>query len=442
MRAEYCPNCFQEDYNGKKCLYCGYVDESEHMYGALLPGIQLKSRYKIGRVLGAGGFGITYLAYDTQTKLRCAVKEYYPLEFSVRRKDEIRVMALSVSKQKTYQHGIQKFVEEAEHLYFLKNIPNIVDVRDFFRENGTAYIVMDFLDGLTLEQELERVGGKIPYQKATDILLSAIQTLACVHQNGLIHRDISPENIFLTKKGKVVLIDFGAARKYLEQKRNAQGSFSILFKFGFTPLEQYSATEEQGTWTDVYALAATYYYVVSGEKVPAALDRQRHKGGLAELSDKCPQVPPEVSGVIHDALEVEYRDRIQDMNQFYMQMCRALGRDRQSAPGAAAKGYVSRICMDGKKQKWELPPNKPMLMGRTMGDKCDIIVDAKDVSISRKHCYVTYLPQCKGFQICDISANGTFVPQGRLIKNKKIFFPVGTVFYVVSDKYKFMLEVE
>ncbi len=430
----YCPNCFRGNYDGKHCTFCNYEQKGQDRRAAvLMPGMRLKNRYWIGRILGEGGFGITYLVYDDFTHKRCAAKEYFPSEFSLRGKDDVSVSAKSLSTEETYRHGIEKFMEEAGHLHSLKNVDNIVNVWDYFQENGTAYFVMDYLDGRTLKQEMIKDGGRVPFQLATEVLMSSIQTLRYVHQSGLLHRDISPENIFLTREDKVILIDFGAARGYLEQERNAAGGFSILLKPGFAPIEQYSTTGEQGTWTDVYALAATYYYAVSGEKVPQALENRKP----AALSEKCRQVPANVSAVIQWALEADYRKRLPDMDHFYIEMSKAVG-------PVMKKGYISRITAQGKAQRWELPANKPVLMGRTMGENhdIDIVIDPVNEIVSREHCYVTYIPREGGFHIRDASKNGTFVSQGKLPKGKECFLAAGTMFFTASRKYIFLLEVE
>lgn len=447
MRFSYCPNCFRAGYDGVRCLSCNYQKQSMGAHFSLAPGIQLKQRYWIGRVLGKGGFGITYLALDSKLRQRCAVKEYFPSEISARGSDDVSVTALTLSQEETYQHGIEKFMEEARCLNDMSNIGSIVNIWDYFKENGTAYFVMDFLDGCTLKQKFKANGDKIPYEKATAILLSAIGTLMRVHEKGIIHRDISPENIFLTRSGQVVLIDFGAAREYLQKEKSAKGEFSVLIKHGFAPPEQYFTTGNQGTWTDVYALASTYYYMVSGERVPQAIERMKKGSRLTELSSIC-QVPPMVSRVIQKALEVEPENRIPNMGQFYDEMCKAIEKDGSMVLPLAdirnvqAQGYLSRIDAGGRRQRWLLPPYQPMLMGRTLTDKCDIIIDRTDRNISREHCYVTYLPDANAFQVYDNSEHGTYGPRGRLEKNKNILLPAGTMFYAVSQKYQFLLEVE
>ena len=164
MRFLYCPNCFRAGYDGVHCPSCNYQNQSMGAHFSLAPGIQLKKRYWIGRVLGKGGFGITYLALDGRSHQRCAVKEYFPAEFSVRGRDDVSVTALTLSQEETYQHGIKKFMEEARCLRDMSNIKSIVNIWDYFKENGTAYFVMDFLDGCTLKQAFIAYGVRIGYE--------------------------------------------------------------------------------------------------------------------------------------------------------------------------------------------------------------------------------------------------------------------------------------
>lgn len=445
MRLMYCPNCFRMNYNGKYCSDCNYTNQTENTRPCLLPGIQLNSRYDLGRVLGEGGFGITYLALDEWTKQKCAIKEYFPAEFSIRGRDDVSVAAVSMSKEDAYLHGMEKFMEEAQNLRAMADIDSIVNVGDYFRENGTAYFVMNYLDGCTLKQKFVKAGNHLPYEEATRILLFAAQSLERVHKRGMIHRDISPENIFLTKNGSVILIDFGAARGYLENKKSAQGGFSVLLKHGFAPLEQYFTDGNQGTWTDVYALAATYYYVVSGRRVPQAVDRVKKNSRMPELSALCPQVPLKVSQVIRKALALDYRKRIKNMAVFYESMRRAAGWNKAvltQHSREVRQGWITRISNAGTGQKWELPPDLPQLMGRTYGERreVNIVIDREDRTVSREHCYVTYLPKYHAFQVCDRSEFGTYGPKGRLEKHRNCLFPSGTVIYTASSKYQFLLE--
>lgn len=442
----YCPNCFYSGYDGKQCQICGYhLPETISSRPVLYPNIQLKNRYWIGRLLGAGGFGVTYLAYDNNAHRKCAIKEFFPREFSIREKGDVYVTASDVSTEGDYQHGLDMFLKEAKNLYSLENNSNVVSILDYFRENGTAYLVMELLEGYTLKEIMNRNKEKrLPAEQAIVVLLSTVETLEYVHKQKIIHRDISPENIFWTSKNEIKLIDFGAARGYLERRKGEGGGYSIMLKPGFAPIEQYAFDGNQGTWTDVYALAATYYYLVSGEKVPDALNRLYGDKKLIPLSEKCPQISKELSDVIDHALACKYENRIQNMNEFRLRLYRVLRPQTiyTQTPKKKVSAYVTRILGNGKRIRWELPHNQRITMGRSEYGCCDIVVDHLDTNISRNHCYITYIPEKQCFRLCDDSKNGTYLEQGRLIKGQNVMLHQGTVFYLASPNYKFILEVE
>ncbi len=253
------------------CPYCGYVegtpaDEAIH----LKPGTILHNRFVVGRALGFGGFGITYIGWDGLLEQKVAIKEYLPSEFSTRMPERSAVMVFSGDKQEQFQSGLDKFIDEAKRLAKFQNEPGIVRIFDSFPENGTAYIVMEYLDGETLAERLERE-GKIPEDEAVNMLRPVMHSLEIVHRAGLLHRDIAPDNIFLTKNGEVKLIDFGASR-YATTTHSR--SLTVIIKPGFSPEEQYRSRGDQGPHTDVYALAATLYKMITGVTPPDALERR------------------------------------------------------------------------------------------------------------------------------------------------------------------------
>ena len=255
-----CYQCFHEyEAEYSVCPYCGHNADAmttEPQY--LQPGTVLLERYLIGMVVGAGGFGITYAAWDRILEQKVAIKEYLPGEFSTRMPGNTEVTVYGGEKTEQFREGRDKFLEESKRLARMQNVPGIVQIYNSFSENGTAYIVMEFLEGETLDARLKRK-GKMSEQEALDIMLPVLQSLEIVHKEGILHRDIAPNNIFLTEGGEVKLLDFGAARC-------ATGSYSksltVLYKEGYTPEEQYRSRGEQGPWTDVYACAATLYRLV------------------------------------------------------------------------------------------------------------------------------------------------------------------------------------
>ena len=264
-----CMGCMQEKGDVDICPHCGYAAEAEAENAAYLPpGTVLQGRYLLGKVLGQGGFGITYIGYDQTLHTRVAIKEYYPGDIAQRTPGDRTVMPYTQAEN-DYEHGRERFLEEARTLARFSEFPGIVSVKDCFADGNTAYMVMQFLEGINLKEYLNRKGGKVSPEEAVSILTPVMDALKEVHRAGIIHRDISPDNIFITSEGQVKLIDFGAARQSLGGGK----SLSVQLKPGYAPEEQYRTHGNQGTWTDVYALAATLYRMVTGQVPPEAMER-------------------------------------------------------------------------------------------------------------------------------------------------------------------------
>ena len=312
IRMQICPNCFFAPYDSGRCPSCGYTaTESDGSIIALPPGTVLNERYLLGRLLGLGGFGVTYLALDTTTQTMIAIKEYFPSSLAVR--EEGGTMKFNgKGDSRVFDHGMRAFIREAKSLHKFVGEKNIVQVSHSFYENGTAYFVMEYLNGINLKVLRNGMGGKIPFPFAFDVLLTLASTLGKVHKAGLLHRDVSPENIFVTKSGDVKLLDFGATRYYIGDESR---SLAIVLKPGFAPPEQYTSKGEQGPWTDVYALAATFYQSISGQRVPDAPDRLAGTP-IANLNEFIPEPDRRISAVIEKALALNHRKRYQNMDEF------------------------------------------------------------------------------------------------------------------------------
>ena len=237
---------------------------------SLRKGHILDQKYSIKKILGIGGFGRTYLAESIWTQENFAIKEYFPNDWAVRSEDGISLRAFDETKRSFYEHGLSVFVNEAKILKNLREDDVVVDVKDFFYENNTGYIVMEYIQGCTLAQYMQKQNSIIPLDMAEVIIISVAKSMSKIHRLGLLHRDISPDNIMLLEDGSIKLIDFGATRQYA---LNETTDMSVMIKPGFAPMEQYSRTGKQGPWTDVYALAATYYFIVSGKRPLTAVDR-------------------------------------------------------------------------------------------------------------------------------------------------------------------------
>ncbi len=276
---------------------------------ALPSGTVLAGQYTIDEVLGQGGFGITYKATDYKTKEKVAIKEFFPAVLAYR--EGTSVISYSGERTESYQYGKEAFLKEAQTLAKFIGCDSIVGIHNYFEENDTAYFVMDYVEGKSFEEYLKEK-GKISFEEAKEILVPIMDSLAVVHSKGIIHRDVTPDNIFITNDGVVKLLDFGAARYSLDNKSK---SYDVILKPGFAPKEQYIRRGKQGAYTDVYSLGATFYFALTGKRPPDSIDRL----------DDADLIPPSRLGVkiteaqedaIFKALEVRPFERYQSMTEF------------------------------------------------------------------------------------------------------------------------------
>ena len=319
----------QDKGQAQVCPFCGYREGTPAAAPHYLkPGTVLAGKYLVGKGLGHGGFGTTYIARDQVLGIKLAIKEYLPQDCASRQPGTNLVVPYTGEGGKRFTDGLESFLQEARTLARFDGAPNIVGVRDFFTENGTAYLVMNYLEGITLKQYLVRSGGKpVPFDKMLGILLPVMDALRTVHAAGLLHRDISPDNIFLTTSGQVTLIDFGAAR----QSMNVQQSMSVILKPGYAPEEQYRSRGHQGPWTDIYALGATMYRTLTGRIPPESLERQK-EDCLVPPSRLGIRIPAYAEAAILRAMAVRAEDRFQTIDEFRA----ALLRNNGEAPATPA----------------------------------------------------------------------------------------------------------
>ena len=265
-----CPHCMEELPMGSNiCQHCGLSTETKNSPNELPIGNMLKNRYLIGCALGGGGFGLTYAAYDRVLNMRVAIKEYYPNGKANRSPEGEVYFNLSTESEENSRKGKEKFLREAQILSMFPNDANVVELRDFFETNGTAYIVMEYLDGKDLRQ-YSKENPNINYEVALELMSPVIDCLGRIHDKGIIHGDISPSNIMILKDGGIKLIDFGAAREFGSRGKD---DTSILLKPGYAPEEQYRPNGDLGPWTDVYAVTATMYKLITGETPESSIDR-------------------------------------------------------------------------------------------------------------------------------------------------------------------------
>jgi serine/threonine protein kinase len=311
---DFCFGCFSPKGNDYKCKNCGYVydlkegPEQSHLF----PGTTLNNRYILGKVIGAGGFGITYIAFDPKLQVRLAIKEFFPRQIATRNKETRAIIPFGDNEKNDFNNGLKYFLHEARSAAMFETHQNIVGVKDMFEENGTAYMVMPYISGIPFDSFLTMRGGIVDFATAMSILAPIMDALSAIHEKNLLHRDISPENIFITSDGVPKLLDFGSARPTVASETL---SMTPVIKEGYAPLEQYSRQGEQGPWTDVYSMSATVYKAVSGELPPPAMERFTNDA-LIELSKVCPDIPGYAEKAIVKALSLRASDRFQNMSEF------------------------------------------------------------------------------------------------------------------------------
>jgi serine/threonine protein kinase len=281
---------------------------------ALSPGTALADRYRVDALLGhPGGFGIVYRAHDLHFDIDVAIKEFLPRALAGRVADGTAVLPHSDADADLFRHGLQQFLKEARTLARLDH-PNIVRVQNYFEANGTAYLVMNYYEGRTLAEQLEREGGRLPPVVAVEIMIRVLDGLAAVHADDTLHRDVKPDNIYLTRGGRPILLDFGAARQAMGQKSQ---NLATVLSPGYAPVEQYGRQGlNQGPWTDVYACAATLYRMVTGTEPPYAPERVGAEDPLTAPRAVVPAIPPDLDAAIRRGMAMDRHERPASAREF------------------------------------------------------------------------------------------------------------------------------
>ena len=308
-----CYNCFQErEVLEGPCPYCGFdLAENEKKFPvALRAGTVLNGRYIIGRVLGQGGFGITYLALDTQLNAKVAIKEFMPNDIATRIGTTVSVAMDTKSEE--FAYGAERFQEEARTLAKFIGNPNIAAVTSYFDENDTSYFVMDYIEGISFKTYIANHGGKISVEETLNVMIPVLRALTAVHAEGFIHRDVTPDNIYITKDGMVKLLDFGSARYSIGDKSK---SLDVILKVGYAPKEQYIRRSRQGPFTDVYSCAACFYAAITGFLPPESLERM-DEDTLVPISQCGIDIPEYLDKAILKGLAVQPEDRFQSAAEF------------------------------------------------------------------------------------------------------------------------------
>lgn len=340
----FCYNCMNQiDDNVAFCPYCGCSTEPVTIAHHLKPGTVLHEKYLVGKCLGEGGFGITYIGRDLTLDMKIAIKEFYPSGYANRNSTVTNTVTLNYSKEGEYfKRGKENFLKEAKSIAMFAGENSIVDVRDFFTENDTAYIIMEYLDGVTLSKKIKTEGLYDPVKLFT-LMLPIMSSLDKMHRSGIIHRDISPDNIMLLKEnGCLKLMDFGAARFF---SNGEQKTMSVMLKPGYAPYEQHSRTGNQGPWTDVYGLCATIYKCITGITPTDSLDRCQNDD-LKPPSQLGVRISPALESVLMYGLAIYPDNRCPSMGKLLDLSIRAL--NNQTVSGTTGESRTEKTVREIK----------------------------------------------------------------------------------------------
>ena len=305
-----CFNCMEPvDAPDAECAKCGWDNHNRENGNAALEQTVLKDQYIVGKSLGRGGFGITYVGFDITLERRIAIKEYFPVGTAYRFSDGVTIRAYTEAEE-DYQNGLNQALQESRTIAKLGQIPNVMQVHNAFLENGTVYMIMEYIDGISLAEEVKQK-GKLSWKEALQRLYPIMDALEKIHAKGMIHRDISPENIIRRNEtGEPVLLDFGSARQPKE-------GLTVMLKPGYAPAEQYSRNGEQDGRVDEYALCATMYFLLTGN-APASADlRMFAKKELKRPSEYADDIPAEIEKVLLKGMELDSSDRYSSVKELH-----------------------------------------------------------------------------------------------------------------------------
>ncbi len=354
-----CFSCM-EPIQSYPCPNCGFDPGNFQSAEYTLPmGTILAGKYLVGRVLGQGGFGITYIGWDMALERKVAIKEFYPSGQVSRAPGDTSLTWYSTeAAQQAQQNGMGMFLKEARKMSKVDNIPGVVRVQDLFQENATAYIIMDFVEGVTLKARLQKA-GPLAWDQAKGIFLPAIRTMEQVHQAGLIHRDLSPDNLMLTPEGGVRVLDLGAAK---DLSINSGLSSMQVAKSGFSPWEQYLQQGGSGPWTDVYAMAATIYYTLTGKLPPNAVDRA-NQDTISWVEPGLQALPASTLHALQKAMAVQSSERIRSMEE----LGQGLFDEKKAAPAPKAADVTPKAPQKQEKGKskarrWLIPVSAALVL--------------------------------------------------------------------------------
>ena len=300
----------------------------------LSSGTILHAKYRVNGVIGQGGFGITYDGTDLNLDMHVAIKEYFPNMMANRHATVSTEVLCYSNTQDMYEQGMKNFLNEAKNMAKYAGEENFVTVHDYFTENNTAYIIMEFVEGITLKQYLKE-HGKLSMDDVMPIVIPIMGALEKIHNKGMIHRDVSPSNIMVLPDGRVRLLDFGAVKEVSQHTQNLT-AMSSVYKYGYSPIEQQTMGLRQGPYTDIYALCATIYEMLTGKVPPSALTRSVEGDSLVPPSKLGVEIEPEQEKVLLRGLAINGGDRVQSIDELRNGLCGIKAGSEENIGGNAA----------------------------------------------------------------------------------------------------------
>ena len=326
-----CLGCMEEKPQANSmCPFCGFDYTKRNADDQLPMGTILNKSYIVGKCLGEGGFGITYIGFDINLQKKVAIKEFFLANYVNRSQQSNCILSIPDSTGQLFFSEKKRFIDEARILARIDQHPGIVRVINYFEENGTAYIIMEFIEGKSLKAYLKERGGILSVDETLSLMEPVIKALAVIHEKGIVHRDISPDNIMLTNDGKVKLIDFGAAKS-----KEGNMSANKVYKKSYSPIEQCTREGVIGTYSDIYAVCATIYEMITGLKMPSSIERQRSDTFVSPAA-KGVRISPVCDAAIINGLAINPDERIKNAGDLYYFLY-LYGRDKNATPDGVRK---------------------------------------------------------------------------------------------------------
>lgn len=350
-----CLRCMRMSDEPEICPHCGREKTGQRTWSkALAPGTVLNNKILIGNILGKGGYGITYIGYDMLLEYRVAVKEFFPDEMVDRAEDEKTVLVLDEVNGEEYQKETAAYLREARILAEFSKFPGIVAIKDLFYENNTGYLIMEYLENGNLRKYIDANNGWLGVDVTMNLMEPVINILGKLHKSGLIHRDISPDNIMMDEDGSVKLIDFGGSRKLGMANQQV-----FLGKWGYAPIEQMlSKISEQGPWSDIYSICATLYCMITGD-VPQSSYERNEKDELIDIANYTITIDKKIAKAIMKGLSMDAKDRQQSIEELYHDLYGRYPDEKVAAPQTNSEEKPI-ILRDGVGRIWmgEYPMNE------------------------------------------------------------------------------------